>query len=226
MARSRLTDYLQQYSFWLMDVGPLETLALPIFLPLLGFETISSPEIRLETVNIPEANWPLTKKVIKHGNVAPITLTRGALFYDADFYRWIATALSGDTSGFEISGFPLLQIGGVTYRRNMVLMQFFPRNLIAGSSVIAATVALGAGAMIGGEISLVASAGTILAGAAGMSAGGPFEFAQRVPAKAWWLQGCIPIRYKPGDFDAKSSQVQISELEMEIDQVEEISLAS
>lgn len=38
----------------------------------------------------------------------------------------------------------------------------------------------------------------------------------RIPARAWYLQGCLPTRYKAGsDFDANSSEVSIAELEFQ-----------
>jgi hypothetical protein len=50
-------------------------------------------------------------------------------------------------------------------------------------------------------------------------------FALRVPAKAWVLYGCLPTRYKPsGDFDAKSSDISVQELDIEPEEFEEICL--
>lgn len=67
-------------------------------------------------------------------------------------------------------------------------------------------------------------------GIAGIATGGgigPFEFAARLPAKAWMLYGCVPTRYKSGsDFDAMSSDVSMMELELTVDAFDEISLAS
>jgi len=55
---------------------------------------------------------------------------------------------------------------------------------------------------------------------------GAFEFAARIPAKAWLLHQVMPARYKVGtDFNAQSSALSIAELELQIEMVEEISLA-
>jgi hypothetical protein len=56
---------------------------------------------------------------------------------------------------------------------------------------------------------------------------GPFEFIERVPAKAWFLHECVPTRFKSGgDFDARSGEISIAELDLIPEMIEEISLAS
>lgn len=93
MTRPLLTDLLQVHSFWLMDVAPIDPLALPVLTPLFGFSSISMPSIDIEMVEISEANWFFRKKVAKSASVSDITLTRGVTFYDSDFSRWILGAL-------------------------------------------------------------------------------------------------------------------------------------
>ena len=47
-----------------------------------------------------------------------------------------------------------------------------------------------------------------------------------VPARVWFLQGCLPVRYKPAsDFDAGSSEVLLEELELKLTAFEELSVA-
>jgi hypothetical protein len=75
------------------------------------------------------------------------------------------------------------------------------------------------------------SAGTAAQVAASSALGalspGPFEFAARVPAKAWKLGGCLPTRYKAGsDFEATSSEISITELDVEPEALEEFSLSA
>ena len=54
-----------------------------------------------------------------------------------------------------------------------------------------------------------------------------FDIAPRIPARAHVLHGCLPTRYKVGsDFDARSGEISIAELDIKPELVEEISLTS
>jgi hypothetical protein len=241
MARPTLRDHLQAYSFYLVDIAPIEVLGLPIFTPLFGFNAITAPEITVETQEVVECNWSFHRKVVKKASIGTMTLSRGALFYDSDFWRWIKTAISGNTEDFQSSnyglamsvgagaldpggsnlgiaaaaassalglfGFP--RIGGPSPRRDLMLVQLFAH---MGTGELAATAITG---LLG--VASVLGAGAAIGG---------FGKAARVPAKAWLLKGCIPVRYKvAGDFDATSSEVSIQELDIECENVDEVSLA-
>lgn len=236
MARSNAVDYFQVYPFWLMDVAPIEALSLPIFTPLLGFSSITAPEMTLEVVDVEEANALYRRKVVKGGQVNSIVLSRASSWYESDFYKWILAAVSGTTGGHG-GGFGALGnggIGGVTPRRSLLLVQFLSRapfdvgtGLAAGALAAGVTVAV-AGANSGGA---VAAAGAVANVAAQAAVGalmvklGPAEVAPRLPGKAWMLYGALPSRYKVGgDFDASSSAVSISELEIAYEYFDEISL--
>lgn len=252
MAKTVWSDFLQNFPFWLFDIAPIDAVSFPVLTPLFGFNTITSPEIVLETQDIKEGNYFFTRKVIKGASVSNITLTRGCAFYDSDFWRWTRAALEGNTQlGSSASlGSSLIpihaQVGGPTPRRTLVLVHFFSKNpftdnkialAVSGvaavgglAGVLGATTATGVG-QSGLAAGLFAGA-TIGAGAA-ISAGlkakgvGPFEFAGRLPAKAWVLAGCLPKRYKAAsNFDAKSSEVSIAELELVLEVVEEVALLS
>lgn len=242
MARSALSDVLSVHAFWLMDVAPVEALALPIFSPLMGFSSITAPEMSLETHDVVEGNWLFHKKVIKRADVSEVTLMRGSTWYDADFYRWTLAALTGDTGGgggIEVlTGKPSGQIGGVTPRRDLLLIQFMVRQPISNPALAAAAATAGTLGLVGSAATQanVAVSGAAQVGVtAGLTAGagalgvafGPFEFAPRLPAKAWMLHGCLPTRYKAaGDFDASSGALSMSELSIAVDFFEEISLTS
>lgn len=60
------------------------------------------------------------------------------------------------------------------------------------------------------------------------STGNPFsELATRMPGRAWILHHCLPTRYKSGsDFDAKSGDVSIQELDVQPEYVHELTVAS
>jgi phage tail-like protein len=223
-----LYDHLQNFPFWIMDVSPVDTLALPIFLPLFGFSAISAPEVTASIRTVKEGNNYFPRKVIESASVGPITCSRGAHFVDGDFWRWIKNGIRGTNDG----------AGGPTYRRNLLLVQFFARGPFreeAANIAIAATglVGLASGAsVLGSDFTTVGNA-TGTGVSAGLSAGGFLGFsalsgwAVRIPAKAWLLYDCIPARYKVGTgFDAASPEVSIAELDIEMESFEEIGLAS
>ena len=237
MARSSLTDYLQNYPFWLMDIAPIEPLAHPLFTPLLGFSSITAPTVTVEITEITEANWFFKRKVVKGGDVGNMTLMRASKWYDSDFYRWVIAALSGNTGGHGTSH--ALALGGATPRRDLLLVHFMSRSPIpaGGAQVAAASLGLLAlqgtsTAMAGGAAGLasfgggLATAGSMALTAAGAPLG-PFEVAPRLPAKAWVLYGCLPASYKAaGDFEATDSGISIQELEIAVESWDELSLGS
>lgn len=246
MARTNLTDFLQVYPFWLTDVAPIEPFALPIFSPLSGFSQITSPEVTIETRPVEQANWYFPVPVAQSATTNTMTLSRGAKWWDADFYHWITTTLTGDTGGHSFGGNPsspglgqAFQRGGPTPRRDLLLIQFLahsplPREISPGVAAAANAALVLA---VQGASSALAGGGAALAGAAGGAAVsgllgaanvgfGLVEFAPRIPAKAWVLYGCIPTRYKVGgDFDASSSDISIQELDIQYEYFDEISLA-
>ncbi len=227
MARSVIQDYLQAYPFWLFDVAPIETLALPIFTPLSGFATITAPEITVELQDIKEANWPFKRHSIKSSDVSPITLTRGVTFANSDFWRWIIASVMGDTEWqLKIPAIPPSRIGGPTPRRQLILIHFFSRNPFG-------TLANAAAAVINGVFDTGAAAagalnpGTVPSALSAALGQFGFDIAPRIPARAHVLHGCLPTRYKVGsDFDARSGEISIAELDIKPELVEEISLTS
>lgn len=264
--RSTLQDRLLTRSFWLMDVAPLEALALPVFNPLFGFSAISGPEITLETEAIKEGNWPFPVPVVKSGSIGNITLSRGSLFFDSDFWRWMTAAAQGDTEALQsklyglaatlatasaetlafnntnetvsfsvalglslgLGALGIPRVGGPTYRRDMLLIQYFtkaPTNPIATATLAATGIGISTGlAALSSSLSLGAvTAGRALNEEASGSA--QLKTLGMLPAKAWKLNGCVPTRYKVGDFDATASEVSILEMEMAVSGIEEISLA-
>lgn len=232
MARSLFRDYLQVHSFWLLDVAPIEGLALPIFTPLAGFSEITAPGMSFEMYDITEGNWLFRKKVVKKADIDMMTLTRGVTFWDSDFYKWSMAALTGNTSGVNVGGVQVGGVGGVTPRRNLMLVHFFaryPGDLAAGiaGGLITAGAIQSVGAVSGGNgVNTAVGAARVAAQAAAASFG-PADVAAHVPARAWMLYDCIPTRFKSGgDFDAKNGDVSIAELDIQPEMIEEISLST
>jgi len=175
-----------------MDIAPIDPGARLVFNPLLGFSTLTAPEIVVEEYPIKPGNWFFDRQVLKRAAIGAFSVQRGVTFSDSDFWRWTMTALTGG----------LAYHTGISFRRTFILIHFFARNPIPGTS------------------------------AAFEEANkqnrnfGPFEFAIRVPAKAYLLKGCIPTKWRAGNsFDAMSAAVSIAELDFSCEMVEEISLA-
>lgn len=234
MARDPTLDILQVFPFWLMDVAPVSPLALPLFTPLLGFSSITAPEMQMEMTEINECNRLFTKKTIKRARCSTMTLSRGIRFFDGDFYRWISSALTGRPQ-YQALFFP---VGGPTARRDMLLIQFFARTPLPTEGIGAfGTISLSAASL--GILAAEAGAGVSLSTVGQLTAvtaaqiaqvGASIEkdiFAVRVPARAWILYGCIPTRYKPSeDFDASSGGLSVAEIDIEPEEWEEVSLGT
>jgi hypothetical protein len=221
-----------------MDVSPIEPLALPLFTPLAGFASISMPELNLNVDTIEEANAMFSKKVVTKGSIGAITLRRASTWFDADFWRWIWATLQGTTGG-RVSlggvGGAVGAIGGVTPRRDLLLIQFMSRSPFGPDGTVAAAAAgtlalagIAGGMAVTGGASAVGTQAGVAAAAAGFGVSiGPFEIAARIPGKAWMLYGCLPSRYRPGgDFDATSSEISVAELDLEMEFFDEISLTA
>lgn len=92
-------------------------------------------------------------------------------------------------------GIPAQKVSFVSPRKNLVLLHFFSRTSPADVKQD----------ILGGFATL--------------------DLALRVPARAFYLSGCIPVRYKAGgDFDAASSEISIQEIEVAPDWVVQVSL--
>lgn len=253
MPRGGLRDKLQTHAFYLMDVAPIEALGLPIFSPIFGFSSISAPIIELETQEINEGNWPWPTSVIKRARISPITMQRGATFFDSDFWRWINAAAYGDVERLQsrmygvatalaqggnatavaigavaglaggLFGFP--RIGGPTYRRNLLLVQCFSVPIDEDSWIAP---------LIQGTLTTAMGVGLFGGGSplnAAVTVGtellGISEYLRRLPARAWMLKGCVPTSYKvSGDFDASQSEIALMEVTVALSEIEEISLAA
>jgi hypothetical protein len=234
MARTRLLDKLQDHYFWAFDAT---NEGVPVFNPLFGFSGITSPEIVATVESFKDGTFLYNRNVVKGGEVGAVTFTRGASMFDSDFYEWIIFALHGDKEylgdggalGKTVSGF---LSGGArkTPRRSLLIVHFTGINLkeaLSSNNTLLKVAAVAGAAVVGGLVAQSLTGAGIAGGvAAGAALGlGPFHFATRIPARAWMLHNCIPVRYRPGnDFDAASGQISIQELEVQPEFVEEFSL--
>jgi len=174
------------------------------------------------------------------------------MFLDSDFYRWVQSAIFGDMGvGAKVIS---LTGGGPTPRRNLVLIHYFPTSprkadflSRPGSEgitndpgqesidqVYAGALSAGAMALTSAGVGIALDDAALAAGIATNVVGTGFSmlnaaqgFPIRIPAKAFLLKGCLPTFYKPAsDFDANSSNISLQEIEFEMEEWEEISLAA
>ena len=200
MARWRLFDMMQSYTFWVFDASGYNGNPLfSIFTPEFGFSACSIPEISIEHKVVQPGNWGFKHRVVKNADVGTISLQRGARFYDSDFYLWVMNAIKG------------LQ----PVRRNLVIVQYLGYRLIRKLSPPEP-----GQSAVGAEVSLNTS------GAYGAATGIHVPPLDRIPGRAWFCGGCLPLRYKAGDFDAKTSDVTVMELEVQPEYMHELTVAS
>jgi len=87
---------MQSYPFWVFDAsGPSGNGLLSIFDPALGFSAVTAPEISVETKDVQPGNWEYKRRIVKKAEAGSVTLSRGARFYDSDFYNWITGGIVG-----------------------------------------------------------------------------------------------------------------------------------
>ena len=211
MPRSRITDFLQQHTFWAFDASA--PIVAPVFTPLFGFARITSPKIDADVETFKDGTFLYQRSVIKGASVQPVGFERGASFFDSDFYDWIAYAIYGQkiTNDQNVSG--TLAGKGLSTSTVDVLAPGIRRNLVV---LHFSTINPG----INGAINL----GPGSSGPPGAVSLGPFEFAARIPARAWLLHNCIPTSYVAGsDFDGSSAGISIMSLEVQPEWIEEFS---
>lgn len=95
-SRHPLEDLLQSHRFWLVDLVPSSTF--PFFVmgaPIMGFQSITMPEVTLEVDEIKQVNSMYKKYLYSGGSVGAITLMRGCRVYDDTFWQWINRAVRG-----------------------------------------------------------------------------------------------------------------------------------
>ena len=183
---------------WGLTVPPF------VFNPVFSFQSITAPEISLETEDFAEGNYYFKRHLISGGEISNITLQRGASFYDAEFWNWITAAVKG-----EIASLIPPRMGG--HRRNLLLVQYTGYSLSS----------------LGNAADESTDGGAMLSGIADLAEVFNFGQAAWIPARAWMLFGCLPNRYKvAGDFDATAGEVSIMELDLCIDRMEEFAMTA
>jgi len=216
MSRSPLDDELLSHEFHILDVGFRPPFNPPFALwPAAGFSSISSPSVSLEMDRTVEGTSDYTYPVASgKATVDPITLSKGVLMFNTDFWKWVSGSIAGKSDS-TLGLTSTLSIIPAARRRNLLLMQSSGLSFDGISEIIRT-----------GSIKsrMRASALAPVAGiAAGLSAASSFVSQGvadlnmlSVPGRAYMLFDCMPKSYKTGtDFDANSLAVSIETLEIE-----------
>lgn len=209
MARGRLLDHLQTFKFHLLDVSVAGAglIPVPVFVPVLGFSSITAPEMTADIETITEGNSEFPRKVVRKGTVSTITCQRGSQFFDSDFWRWTISSVKGR--------------GLNSRRKTLLLVQFMNKDIFTEGAAIAAGLSVVTATSLGGRFT-IPSVLAIQAGLIGVGA-----VVGLIPAKVWLLQQCIATRVKTAsDFDASTGATSIMELDIESEFFEEFSLGS
>lgn len=198
-----MLDYMQSHQFWLLDVDPNLNPPFLVFNPTMGFSACSGVQIEMQTEEYAPINALAPVHLPGRSRPGEITLSRGARFFDTDFYRWLDRATRGVDD----------------FRRNLLLIQ------LMGASLDTAK-AFGAGGPSAGR--LLAAGGTSLgvAGGAALLSALPFKDTTRVPGRAWILYDTIPTQYTAGALDATDGEVTIMELTVQPRVVVEVALGA
>lgn len=160
-----------------------------------GFNYCTAPEISVETKEVKSGTFEYSNYVPVGASVAPIELRQGARLLNSDFYDWISRTVRGENS----------PSGENSPRRNLMLIQY--------SDMSAHTGRTGDGSAVNGT------------GDFGNYVFSLNDLISRVPARAWMLMECIPVRYKAGsDFDALGNEISIAELTIQPQFIQEFNL--
>lgn len=101
MARALYDDHIQSFKFSLVDAGGDPVVSGDVFgfgggeESGVGFMAVEGGGITANTEEIREGNWPFPHHVIINATTEPITLRRGVMPRDSDFYNWIMAAIYG-----------------------------------------------------------------------------------------------------------------------------------
>ncbi len=121
MGRKRINDEVGAYKFWLFDIPNVFNgqFDLPTLTPVFGFTAITAPEMTLRTEEIKPGNSHFPIKAIIGADPSPVTLSRGVVWYDSDFYRWMMYAIKGGSLPL-----PLVKKSVPKARRDVLLVWF------------------------------------------------------------------------------------------------------
>lgn len=112
---SRVSDYLMNFRFHLMDVSfdiP------PVLSAGFGFRYCSTPEITTEMKEVKDGAYEYKRSVPLSASVSDVELQQGVQFFNSDFYDWIVATIRGKQQ----------------MRRNLLLIHFSTVSLLGDTT--------------------------------------------------------------------------------------------
>jgi len=99
MPRAIVLDKMQRFRYHLFEMGGISISGIfkgSDLNPIFGFSRISSPvmSVRVKTINPGNALFP--EYVVQNSEFGQITMGRGVVSVDSDFWQWIVKAVAGE----------------------------------------------------------------------------------------------------------------------------------
>ncbi len=107
MARLNISDFLQNFRFFAVEQEPPADRADRFLAVAAAFASITTPEVTTDIVEYRDGMSVLTKKQPTWPNFTPISLMRGVVRGDSEFFNWMDSAM-----------------GGVPYRADLEIQHF------------------------------------------------------------------------------------------------------
>lgn len=95
MARLNVSDFLQNFRFFLVEQQPPSDRADKFLKVAAAFSTISTPEVTTDIVEYRDGMSVLTKKQPTWPTFSPVSLMRGVVRGDSEFFNWMDSAVGG-----------------------------------------------------------------------------------------------------------------------------------
>ena len=95
MARLNVSDFLQNFRFFAVEQPPPPDRTTPFLKVAAAFASISTPEVTTDIVEYRDGMSVLTKKQPTWPTFTPISLIRGVVRGDSEFFNWMDAAMGG-----------------------------------------------------------------------------------------------------------------------------------
>lgn len=96
MARLAISDFMQNFRFFVVESEPRPADRDAKFLSVAAaFASASTPEVTTDIVEYRDGMSVLTKKFPTWPTFTPVTLTRGVVRGDSEFFNWMDAAVGG-----------------------------------------------------------------------------------------------------------------------------------
>jgi hypothetical protein len=204
MPRSIIDDFLLSSNFHLIDVDFSMSIPPFVLMPSMGFSSISSPEITVESEEIVEGTDNFVHHTMGKSSMSPIILQRGVNAFNSDFWRWIMACVRGDPP--EPPSLTSLVPGQVPpipgKRRDLLLLHLtdisFEGIQMALGNISGMSVSSVVKAVKGGSLLAAGAAVEAANFALGLTTGGLVDLGiWAIPGKAYLLYDCIPLEILP-----------------------------